>query len=97
MLTGLATRRDVMNGKKIRVCDFSRGHSSTAHACQEFTNYSVADSFSWWPAQAEEVVSTLTGCEDEARKGHTGIWIHGDPGSESDEEEAPQKSAWGRR
>ena len=51
----------------------------------------------WWPAQAEELVSTLTGCEDEARKGHTGIWIHGDPGSESDDEEASQKSAWGRR
>ncbi|DBB17861.1 hypothetical protein WJX82_005615 [Trebouxia sp. C0006] len=47
--------------------------------------------------KAEELVSTLTGCEDEARKGHTGIWIHGDPGSESDEEEASQKSAWGRR
>ncbi|DBA71271.1 TPA: hypothetical protein ACH3X2_011090 [Trebouxia sp. C0005] len=46
--------------------------------------------------KAEELVSTLTGCEDEARKGHTGIWIHGDPGSESDDEEAPQKSAWGR-
>lgn len=48
--------------------------------------------------QTEEPVSTFIQCEEEARKGHTGIWIHGDPGSESDEEDAaPSKSAWGRR
>ena len=49
-------------------------------------------------AQNEEPASTFMQCEEEARKGHTGIWIHGDPGSESDDEEAaPQKPAWGRR
>ncbi len=47
--------------------------------------------------QAEELLGILNGCEEEARKGHTGIWVHGDPGSESDEDEAPQKPAWGRR
>ena len=47
--------------------------------------------------QAEEVVSVLNGCEEEARRGHSGIWIHGDPGSESDDEEAAQKPSWGRR
>ena len=47
--------------------------------------------------QADELQEVFLGCEEEARKGHTGIWIHGDPGSESDEDEAPQKPAWGRR
>ena len=51
-----------------------------------------------WLLQTEEPVSTFIQCEEEARRGHTGIWIHGDPGSESDEEDAaPAKSAWGRR
>ena len=47
--------------------------------------------------QVGESINELTLAEEEARKGHTGIWRYGDPGSESDEEEAPQQSAWGRR
>lgn len=48
--------------------------------------------------QTQEPLSSFIQCEEEARKGHTGIWIHGDPGSESDEEDAPPlKAAWGRR
>ncbi|KAL3140607.1 hypothetical protein ABBQ32_005177 [Trebouxia sp. C0010 RCD-2024] len=48
--------------------------------------------------QTEDPVSVFIQCEEAARKGHTGIWIHGDPGSESDEEDAtPSKPAWGRR
>ena len=54
--------------------------------------------FSMCLLQTEEPVSIFIQCEEEARKGHIGIWIHGDPGSESDEEDAtPSKPAWGRR
>lgn len=47
--------------------------------------------------QVGESINDLTSAEQEARKGHSGIWMYGDPGSESDEEHAPQPSAWGRR
>lgn len=47
--------------------------------------------------QTGESINELTLAEDEARKKHAGIWIHGDPGSESDDEDAPPQSAWGRR
>ena len=46
--------------------------------------------------QVGESINDLNLAEEEARKGHTGIWMYGDPGSESDEEETPQPSAWGR-
>ena len=43
------------------------------------------------------MAEALKGVEQAARKEHTGMWQHGDPGEDSDDEVEPPKNAWGRR
>ena len=35
---------------------------------------------------AAEVVEALRGCEEAARRRHVGMWVHGDPGSDEEED-----------
>ncbi|KAF8068404.1 elongation factor G [Scenedesmus sp. PABB004] len=44
---------------------------------------------------AKAAISALMDQQDEARKGHTGMWEYGDPGDSDDEEPAP-RPAWGK-
>lgn len=46
---------------------------------------------------AKAVISKMMDYQDEARKGHEGMWEHGDPGDSDDEEPAPRAPAWGKK
>ena len=47
-------------------------------------------------AASKDTLEKLAEAEERAKSAHEGLWMYGDPGSESEEEE-PVRKAWGRR
>ena len=47
-------------------------------------------------AAAQGTLEKLSESEERAKSAHDGLWMYGDPGSESEEDE-PARKAWGRR
>lgn len=47
-------------------------------------------------AAAKDTLEKLATAEEKAKAAHEGLWMYGDPGSESEDEE-PTRKPWGRR
>ena len=68
---------------------------SNLHAVRSFT---VSQGWVWrvQAAAAQDTLEKLVEAEVRAKSAHDGMWMYGDPGSESEEDE-PARKAWGRR